>query len=192
LYPENKGSESCLKGTCIIHSFPRSRVETQQTSHHAQEKHPLLLAEGRQVQRLAAFALDDIIHIDGLCPVRRVRNEPVDGSKDRLVHPPGFRMAAGGVFSDPRVDHYLLQSEAMGMDQEQEQELLNPKFSRRDALRLGAAGLASWLAGARRFIFLPVDRGLDRVPRFSRATPLPAISGRFGNSAAGRKRPGII
>jgi hypothetical protein len=32
-------------------------------------------------------------------------------------------MAPGGPFSDPRIDHNLLQFQALGMDQEQEQKV---------------------------------------------------------------------
>jgi len=55
--------------------------------------------------------------------VRQAGNEPMDGFANRLVHPSSFRLAAGGPFSDPRIDHNLLQLEALGMDQEQEKKV---------------------------------------------------------------------
>jgi hypothetical protein len=72
---------------------------------------------------LAAFAFDAIIHIDRFCPVRQAGNEPMDGFANRLIHPSSFRLAAGGPFSDPRIDHNLLQLQALGMDQEQKQKV---------------------------------------------------------------------
>ncbi len=66
-----------------------------------------------------------------------------------------FRLAAGGPISDPRIDNHLFQLQAMGMDQEQEQKVLNLEiFAARDAMKYSAAGLACLACGGSAVFFL--------------------------------------
>jgi hypothetical protein len=84
-----------------------NRTQGNKVLNHAEKKHPLLPVENCQSKRLAALAVDVNIHIDGLCPLRQVWNEPVDGKADGFAHPSTFRLAAGSAISDPRIDHHL-------------------------------------------------------------------------------------